>query len=74
MRSILLFILIAIITILIPGIVMGLVTVIGGGDMIVIIGQMFVILIFVLIFTNFLKYKRKYEIETENLINGKKDI
>lgn len=74
MRSILLFSLIALITILIPGLVMSIVAAIGGGDILVIIGQMFVILIFVLIFTGFLKYKRKYEVETENLIDGQKDI
>lgn len=74
MRSILLFIIIVLITILIPAIVMSIVSLIGGGDLLVIIGQMLIILTFVLIFTRYLKYKRKYEIDTENLINGQKDI
>ena len=74
MRSILLFVIIALITILIPAIVMSIVSLIGGGDLLVIIGQMLIILTFVLIFTRYLKYKRKYEIDTENLISGQKDI
>lgn len=73
MRSILLFIIIALITILIPAIVMSIVSLIGGGDLLVIIGQMLIILTFVLIFTRYLKYTRKYEMDTENLINGQKD-
>ena len=74
MRSILLFVIIALITILIPAIVMSIVSLIGGGDLLVIIGQMLIILTFVLIFTRYLKYKRKYEIDTENMISGQKDI
>ena len=73
MRSILLFIIIALITILIPAIVMSIVSLIGGGDLLVIIGQMLIILTFVLIFTRYLKYTRKYEMDTGNLINGQKD-
>jgi len=73
MRSILLFIIIALITILIPAIVMSIVSLIGGGDLLVIIGQMLIILTFVLVFTRYLKYTRKYEMDTENLINGQKD-
>lgn len=53
---------------------MSIVAAIGGGDMIMIIGQMFVILIFVLIFTSILKYKRNYDVKTYNLLKGEKDI
>lgn len=52
---------------------MSIVSLIGGGDLLVIIGQMLIILTFVLIFTRYLKYTRKYEMDTENLINGQKD-
>ena len=74
MRSILLFIVIALITILIPVLIMAAASLLGGGDAIVIIGQIVIILIFVLLFTKFLKHKRNYEKETENLINGQKDL
>lgn len=73
MRSILLFIIIALVTILIPAVVMSIVSLIGGGDLLVIVGQMLIILTFVLIFTRYLKYSRKYEMDTDNLIKGQKD-
>lgn len=74
MRSILLFVIISLVTILIPALIMSLVSLAGGGDLLVIIGQMFVILLFVLIFTKFLKERRKYEIETLELVANERDI
>ena len=40
----------------------------------VLISQMLVILVFVFIFTSLLKYQRKYEKETENMLAGINDI
>lgn len=74
MRSILKFLGLTIITILIPALFMGLATLLNFSEMGVMIAQMFVILVFVFIFTNLLKYQRKYEAETENLLASTKDI
>lgn len=74
MRSILKFLALTIITILIPALFMGLATLLNFSEMGVMIAQMFVILVFVFIFTNLLKYQRKYEAETENLLASTKDI
>ena len=41
----------------------------GGGDLLVIIAQMVIILIFVLVITRFLKFRKSYEEETLSLIN-----
>ncbi|WP_295885016.1 hypothetical protein [uncultured Anaerococcus sp.] len=74
MRSILKFLGLSIITILIPALFMGLATIFNAGEIIVLIAQMFVILVFVFIFTNILKYQRKYEAETEKLLLDTRDI
>lgn len=74
MRSILKFLGLTIITILIPALFMGLATLLNFSEIGVMIAQMFVILVFVFIFTNLLKYQRKYEAETENLLASTKDI
>lgn len=74
MRSIIKFLAITIITILIPALFMGLATILNFSDMGVLISQMLVILVFVFIFTSLLKYQRKYEKETENMLAGINDI
>ena len=74
MRSIIKFLLLTLITITIPAIFMGLATILDFSDVGVLISQMFVILVFVLIFTNIIKYQRKYETETEKMLEDTKDI
>ncbi|MFO3715743.1 hypothetical protein [Anaerococcus cruorum] len=74
MRSILKFLGLTIITILIPALFMGLATILGFKDIGVLIAQMLVILVFVFIFTNLLKYQRKYEVETEKLLANINDV
>lgn len=74
MRSILKFLGLTIITILIPALFMGLATIFGFKDIGVLIAQMLVILVFVFIFTNLLKYQRNYEAETEKLLTNTNDV
>lgn len=74
MRSILKFLGLSIITILIPAFFMGLATIFNAGEIMVLIAQMFVILVFVFIFTNLLKYQRKYQAETEKLLSDTRDV
>ena len=74
MRSILKFLGLALITLLIPGLVMGLSYKLNLSDIGIIVSQMIVILIFVLVFTNIFKYMRKYERDTEKLIDQTRDL
>ena len=74
MRSIIKFLLLTLITITIPAIFTGLATVLDFSEVGVLISQMLVILVFILIFTNIMKYQRKYETETEKMLEDIKDI
>lgn len=73
MRSIIFFLIIAIITIAVPGLIMGLASVFKASDMGIIISQVFVILFFVLIFNYLFKFLRKYERETLEMIAREND-
>ena len=74
MRSILKFLALSLIAFLIPSLVMGLSYQLNLSDMGIIISQMIVIIIFILVFTNIFKYMRKYELDTQNLIEHTRDL
>lgn len=73
MRSIIFFLIIAIITIAVPGLIMGLASFFKASDMGIIISQVFVIIFFVLIFNYLFKFLRKYERETLEMIAKEND-
>ena len=74
MRSIFKFIIFSMIVFIIPGIIMGLAYQFGLSDMGIIISQMFIMLVFILVFTNIFKYMRKYERDTKDLIDKTRDV
>lgn len=74
MRSILKFIILTTITLLIPILVMTIAYKIGVSDLGLLIGQMIIILAYVLIFTYLFRYKKSYEEESLELIKDVRDI
>lgn len=74
MRSILKFLLVAIITITIPTIIMSIAYYAELNEIGLLISQMLIILIFVLIFTFLMRYQRKYEKDTVKMIEGTRDL
>lgn len=74
MRSILKFLVIALVTMLVPSLIMSLAYFMNLNDIGIIIGQMFVILIFVLLFTQYYNRSRQYEQDTIEMVNRTRDI
>lgn len=74
MRSILKFIILSLITILIPSLIMSIVYYLGLNNIGIIIGQLFVILSFVFIFQLLFKKSRQYEKDTLKMIEKTRDI
>ena len=58
MRSVLKFLILSLITLLIPGVILGIAYKLDLNDIGIMISQMLVMLVFVLVFTNILKYMK----------------
>ena len=74
MRSILYFLLIAFMTQLIPGMMLIITSSFGGGNIALIVSQIFVMFVAVIIFSKFLANKRNYEVETQKLLDPLRDV
>lgn len=74
MRSVLKFLILSLITLLIPGVILGIAYKLDLNDIGIMISQMLVMLVFVLVFTNILKYMKKYELDTQILMNEKRNV
>lgn len=74
MRSILKFLILSLITLLIPGVILGMAYKLDFNDIGIIVSQMLIMFVFVLVFTNIFKYMKKYELDTEMLIGQKRNI
>ena len=74
MRSILKFLILSLITLLIPGVILGMAYKLDFNDIGIIVSQMLIMFVFVLVFTNIFKYMKKYEPDTEMLIGQKRNI
>lgn len=74
MRSIRKFIFLSLITLLIPSIVMGIVYVLDLDEIGIFIGQMIILVLFILIFTRLMKIQKDYEAKTMAMVDETRNL
>ena len=72
MKSLVKLLAFVLVTILIPSLVMGLISIFNGGETIILIGQLVIMLLMVLSFVGIFSKIRNYELRTEELIKNTK--
>ena len=72
MKSLVKLLAFVLVTILIPSLVMGLISIFNGGETVVLIGQLVIMLLMVLSFVGIFSKIRKYELRTKDLIKNTK--